>query len=180
MTPDQLAKSGTEHGEQRALFQWCNVAIKFGFSIAWQWAETGVMPEMPAVQCWSVDAAMEAPAEELNWLFAVPNGGLRDKITAAKLRHEGVKPGVPDLFLPLPFDNRNGKWAGLFIEMKRDEKTEAGVRKATRIKQRAGSTSDVQDEWIGQLRRVGYAVAVCFDWRAAAQQLQSYVEHARG
>lgn len=175
MTPDQLAKSGTEHGEQRALFQWCNVAIQFGFNVAWDWA-SGM----------GIEAAKSSrlndmrPAEELRWLFAVPNGGLRDKITAAKLRHEGVKPGVPDLFLPLPFDNRNGKWAGLFIEMKRDEKTEAGVRKATRIKQRAGSTSDVQDEWIGHLRHVGYAVGVAFNWRDAAKQIQSYVEQSRG
>lgn len=171
MTPDQLAKSDGEHGHQRALLQWCNVAIKFGFNVAWDWA-SGM----------GIEAAKSSrvndmrPVEELRWLFAIPNGGLRDKVTAAKLKHEGVKPGVPDLMLPLPCRD----YAGLFVEMKRPEQREEGVRKASRIKRAAGSTSNVQDEWIGQLRHVGYAVAVAFSWRDAAQQLQSYVEHARG
>lgn len=33
---------------------------------------------------------------ELRWLFAVPNGGHRNKVAASKLKAEGVKPGVPD------------------------------------------------------------------------------------
>jgi hypothetical protein len=33
-------------------------------------------------------------------IFAIPNGGHRNKITAAKLKAEGVLPGVPDLFVP--------------------------------------------------------------------------------
>ena len=32
-------------------------------------------------------------------LFAVPNGGRRDKVTAAKLKEEGVVAGVADLIL---------------------------------------------------------------------------------
>lgn len=44
-------------------------------------------------------------------LFAIPNGGLRNQRTSAMLKQEGVRPGVPDLFLAL-----NG---GLWIEMKR-------------------------------------------------------------
>jgi VRR-NUC domain len=47
-------------------------------------------------------------------IFAVPNGGHRSKFTAVKLKAEGVRPGVPDLMLPLP----RGGSAGLFIEMK--------------------------------------------------------------
>ena len=37
---------------------------------------------------------------ELALLFAIPNGGARDPITGAMLKAEGVKRGVPDLFLP--------------------------------------------------------------------------------
>lgn len=163
MTPDQLAKSGSEHGEQRALFAFLKCAEQFGFNVAWDWAagmglEAAKSSRMNDCQ----------PVPELRRCFAIPNGGLRDKITAAKLTHEGVKSGVPDVFLPLPC----AQYAGLFIEMKRS------ADKAT--KRRAGVTSDSQDEWIAYLRSVRYAVSVCFDWRTAAKDIQSYVEMAKG
>ena len=36
-----------------------------------------------------------------NLIFAIPNGGQRHKAVAAKLKAEGVKSGVPDLFCRL-------------------------------------------------------------------------------
>lgn len=47
-------------------------------------------------------------------LFAIPNGGRRDAITVKSLKDEGVIRGVADLMLAIP----NGKYHGLFIEMK--------------------------------------------------------------
>ena len=47
-------------------------------------------------------------------LFAVPNGGRRDAVTAAKLRAEGVVPGVSDLILL----KSNHRYGALLIEMK--------------------------------------------------------------
>ncbi len=35
---------------------------------------------------------------ELILLHHIPNGGLRNKTTAKRLKAEGVKPGVPDIF----------------------------------------------------------------------------------
>lgn len=46
--------------------------------------------------------------------FAIPNGGKRDVRVAMKLKKEGVKPGVPDIFFAYP----NKRYNGLFIEMK--------------------------------------------------------------
>ena len=43
-------------------------------------------------------------------IFAIPNGGFRSRATAARLKAEGVSPGVPDLFVPKHL---------LWIEMKR-------------------------------------------------------------
>lgn len=47
-------------------------------------------------------------------LFAVPNGGRRDPTTAARLKAEGVVPGVADLILL----KRNARHGALLIEMK--------------------------------------------------------------
>jgi len=47
-------------------------------------------------------------------LFAVPNGHYRNKLTAIRLKREGVTAGAPDLLLLIP---RNGH-ASLCIEMK--------------------------------------------------------------
>lgn len=53
------------------------------------------------------------PQYRLN-LFAIPNGGQRNKVVAGKLKAEGVRSGVADLFLALPA----GDCHGLYIEMK--------------------------------------------------------------
>ena len=73
-------------------------------------------------------------------LFAIPNGGFRHIATARKLKREGVKAGVPDVFLPYAAKNS----AGLFLE----------------FKTKKGKTSENQDGWIEALRREGYAVVV--------------------
>lgn len=47
-------------------------------------------------------------------LFAVPNGGRRDAVTGARLKAEGVTPGVADLILLKP----NDRYGALLVEMK--------------------------------------------------------------
>ncbi len=47
-------------------------------------------------------------------LFAVPNGGYRPRITAAKMKSEGITAGVADLILQIP----NYYYHSLNIEMK--------------------------------------------------------------
>lgn len=56
--------------------------------------------------------ALRPPA----FAFAVPNGGSRDKREAAKLRWQGVLPGVPDLILAFPPQSTGHRAAG--IELK--------------------------------------------------------------
>lgn len=50
----------------------------------------------------------------LQWVFAIPNGGARHPAVAAKMKAEGVKAGVWDIFVPVPVDYKCGLW----IEMK--------------------------------------------------------------
>jgi len=69
-------------------------------------------------------------------VFAIPNGGKRNILTAKRLQREGVTPGVPDLFIPA--------W-GIWIEMKR---------------QKRGRTSPDQRVMIEYLENVGHRVIV--------------------
>ena len=120
----RLAKSGTEHGHQRALFGWLNYI-----------AHTGIQPK--AALC-----------------YAVPNGGKRDPATAARLKAEGVKAGVPDVVYPMP----RSRYAGLYMELKVDK----------------GRVSADQTWWHAELRECGQAVAVCWGWEAARRCFQDY------
>lgn len=89
-------------------------------------------------------------------LFAIPNGGRRDAVTGARLKAEGVRAGVPDLFLPVA---RRG-FHGLFIELKAP----------------GGGASPEQRGWIARLRQAGYSAEVCCGWEAAALTLTHYLE----
>lgn len=80
-------------------------------------------------------------------IFAIPNGGMRNKTTAMKLKAEGVSPGVPDLFIPA--------WA-LWIEMKR---------------QRGGSVSFEQKDWHAYLVSIGHKVLIAKGFDDAVEKL---------
>jgi len=99
---------------------------------------------------------------QLKWMFAIPNGGLRDIRTATNLKAEGVKAGVPDIFLPVFHWSvgEAGGYPGLFIEMK------VGKNK----------TSKEQNEWIEALEKEGYICKVCYSWEEARDVLINYLE----
>ena len=110
--------------------------------------------EQEALFRWAAFAHGQHP--ELKLLFHVPNGGRRDKVTAARLKAQGVKAGVPDLFLPV---SRHGKH-GLWIEMKVT----------------GGRVSSSQCEWLGDLSEQGYECKVCYGWQEAKDALEEYLK----
>lgn len=192
MTPEQLASSGSEHSQQRALFAWANMAERFGFDLASdpRLYEPGAVAQfLPG----GVNAHIAYPVPELRWLHAIPNGGQRDKITAGKLKAEGVKKGVLDVFLPLPMHfegrtvatERDGefviltRYCGLYLELKRPEKLKAGVRKPLIVDTAAGTLKDEQTEFVAYARGAGYAVSVCFDWYSATREIEMYIKEVR-
>lgn len=94
---------------------------------------------------------------ELALMYAIPNGGHRDIRVAVKLKEEGVKPGVPDICLPVA----RGGCHGLYIELKR---------------RKYGRVSPDQLKWIEALIHEGYACAVCCGWEAARDVINGYLE----
>lgn len=73
--------------------------------------------EQTALFCWAAMNFEHCP--ELRLMFAIPNGGKRDPVTAAKLKAQGVRAGVPDVLLPVPRPGPGHWYAGLFIELKK-------------------------------------------------------------
>jgi hypothetical protein len=80
-------------------------------------------------------------------IFAIPNGGIRSKSQAGRLKAEGVSPGVPDLFVPA--------WA-LWIEMKR---------------QKGGSVSIEQKDWHEYLMSINHKVLIAKGFDDAVKKL---------
>jgi len=112
--------------------------------------------EQRAVVAWCEGYALADIRARL--LLHVPNGGHRHIATAARLRRLGVRPGVPDLLLPvvvLPYH-------GLWVEMKR---------------RRGGVLSPDQHGWIDALRAEGYAVAVA---RGADEAIAAIIAYLGG
>jgi hypothetical protein len=94
--------------------------------------------------------------ERYSMMFAIPNGGHRHHTVAAKLQAEGVRSGVPDIFLAVP----SGTYHGLWIEMKRI----------------GGKSTDNQQGWIVALRKQGYAAEICEGFEAAKRAIETYLE----
>ena len=89
-------------------------------------------------------------------LFAIPNGGSRHMLTAVRLKAEGVRSGIPDLFLAV-VRGRNG---GLWCEMKSS----------------TGVLSDSQFVVTNYLQDAGYIVIVCRSSVAAIEAITDYLK----
>lgn len=89
-------------------------------------------------------------------IFAIPNGGHRHIRVAAKMKAEGVKAGVPDIFVAVP----NTYAAGLFVEMK--------------IK--PNKPSKLQTGWMERLAAAGYDCVVCYSAEEAYRAIVSHIK----
>lgn len=85
-----------------------------------------------------------------------PNGGKRDRVSAAVLKRQGVKAGVPDLHLPVP----KGQYASLYIEMKYGD----------------GRLQKEQKDFLKQAADYGNFVAVCYSQEIALKVIEEYVK----
>jgi len=85
------------------------------------------------------------------FVFAIPNGGARNRITGKRLKDEGVIAGVPDLFIPAH---------KLFIELKAP----------------GGRLSKEQKECHAKLFDEGCKVAVCYSLEEAMGVVNSFLE----
>ena len=122
MTPEQIAKSGTESAHQCALFAKAASELK----------------HYPM----------------LRWMHSIPNGGRRDLREAARLKAEGARAGVWDIFFPCPTLD----WSGLYIEMK------VGKNKLSELQEQFAC--DLADK---------YKFELCYSWQEAWAAIERYL-----
>lgn len=135
ISPDEYAaKYPSEAGQQTALFMWA------------------ALPEV------------RAKYPQLEYMFAIPNGGTRHKAEAARLKASGVKAGVPDIFLAAPhiwqFTHPGHVSHGLFIELKKQN----------------GHVRVIQSKWMVGLMQQGYAARICYSFAEARDTIINYFE----
>ena len=95
---------------------------------------------------------------DLQWLYHTPNGGARDKATAAALQRQGTQPGIPDLFLPVPV----GTYHGIWLELKRRD--------------HSNHATPEQLRWLDHLRAAHYMAVVCYGAEEAIAALEAYLD----
>ena len=93
-------------------------------------------------------------------MFAVPNGGRRDKVTGAKLKAEGVLAGVADLILL----KSNADYGALLIEMKTG----------------SGKQSEVQGRWQKAIEKDGYKYVLCRSLEDFMREINAYLKEVQG
>jgi hypothetical protein len=151
-------KSNSEDAHQTALFMWANKAELYGFNCA-----DDLQSYYSREHCMTF---YPNPVHELRVMFAVPNGGLRNVVTAMKLKATGTKAGIPDVVLAAA----RGGYHGLFIELKRPDVVEPDG-----TKRRRGVVSNKQITLTNELRVQGYCVAHCIGWLNAVDAVKSYL-----
>lgn len=89
-------------------------------------------------------------------IFAIPNGGKRDIVTAVKLKQQGTLSGAWDIFLSVP----KQRYSGLFIEMK------AGKNKLT----------ENQVEFM-EANKNDYLFRVCYSLEDFKREVNNYLKN---
>lgn len=97
---------------------------------------------------------------DLQLMFHVTNEGRRSVQYTQSLLRQGMKPGVPDIMLPVA----RGRYHGLFIELKR------------RI---GGRVSPEQRAWQKALIEEGYCAVICKGFEDAKETIDWYMRGAK-
>tara|TARA_R110000744_G_scaffold200786_3_gene319902 strand:- start:395 stop:796 length:402 start_codon:yes stop_codon:yes gene_type:complete len=111
---------------------------------------------------------LEGRHPQLKMMFAIPNGGKRTN--GNKLVREGLKKGVPDIFLSVPMEKTVygfgvqdkfsiGWFHGLYIEMKFNK----------------NKPTKEQKQWLEDLTIEGYDTAVCWSFDEAKAKIIQYL-----
>jgi len=123
--------------------------------------------QQKALFAWAAQSVGKYP--QLAYMFAVPNGFFATIAQKGKMKAEGLRSGVPDIFLLSRAWKGIGYvegYAGCFIEMK--------IEKYRNRKD--GGCSEEQIDFINYATSAGYYCKVCYNWMEARDTLIAYLE----
>lgn len=115
---------------------------------------------MEQATLFSILAVKYPEASRVTW--HTPNGGHRHIKVAAEMKRQGVKAGVPDIFVA----QARGGWFGLFIEFKAAPPNDARV-------------SPEQTAFLQRLEQQGYYATVCRGVDDALRVIEQYLAQPR-
>ena len=128
-----------------------------------QIAKTSEHSHQAAFFCW---CQQNKECYPLQFAFAIPNGGERNKREASRLKVEGVRKGVPDVFLPYPIKLTTSEArAGLWLEFKKP-----GTEKL-----KTGGASPEQKRYQEYLLSCGYEHKLVYSWLQAVTETIDYI-----
>ena len=108
-----------------------------------------------------VDGKIAAGNDLYRCIAAVPNGTFTTLANAARMKAEGLRSGFPDIIIAVPRVQADGTvFGGLYIEMKAPGE---------------GIVSENQMAWLSVLAHAGNQVAICDNWRDAAEVTETYL-----
>lgn len=111
--------------------------------------------QQAVIRWWALQhRALGFPDERV--LMAFPMQGMRTARNGARMKAEGMRKGLPDMFLAVPI---RGLWAGLWIELKRP----------------GGRVSPEQSDFLDVLRAQEYFACVCFGFDDCTQSITRYL-----
>ena len=123
--------------------------------------------EQEAIFKWRDASTFTYPG--IGLMFAIPNGaylqgsGWQRARQWEKLRKQGARPGVSDIFLPYPA----GGYSGLWIELKAPKPHRSKV-------------TEEQWAWLDAMNKVGYKAKVCYGAEEAIETIKRYMRAENG
>lgn len=152
MTPQDLCKSGSEFGEQSALFCWANsAATRKRFPMLYR-ASDG------RCKLYSINNNAGVGSGE--------DAGKTAAIRGGRAKQIGLTPGVADIFLPLGRHGMNG----LYIELKIDPQHPVNLKAKKKNKASAN-----QIAFGDQVISDGFGWVCCEGWESAVAVLTQYL-----
>lgn len=177
LKPSQIAKT-SESSHQCAFFAYNSLAAMYGFDAVDNWIENDIdLPPKPGLYAmpW------------LKWVHHIPNGGARGdsndgteagktqsrktaQIRGGKLKAEGVKDGVHDVFVPIPVIVGIIQYHGFYIEFKKPSER-------PKTENSKGGMSNSQLEFKHHCKQFNYATVTVYDWQEAVFYYKNYLAY---